>query len=139
MNRETPKPTCIDLFCGCGGFSLGMQRAGFAVLDAIDTNRIATAVFDRNFPAVSYVLHLDRTAFGLEKLAELIWPGSFANLAVDVIAGGTPCECSNSSVAGARARAGLPRGNSSETGDSIGLRHVNQTNEDPHNELPLPG
>ena len=21
--------TCLDLFCGCGGFTLGMERAGF--------------------------------------------------------------------------------------------------------------
>ncbi|MHB8655542.1 MAG: DNA cytosine methyltransferase [Terriglobia bacterium] len=21
--------TCVDLFCGCGGFALGMERAGF--------------------------------------------------------------------------------------------------------------
>jgi len=30
--------TCLDLFCGCGGFSLGMQHAGFSVLAAIDAN-----------------------------------------------------------------------------------------------------
>jgi site-specific DNA-cytosine methylase len=34
MNR----PTCLDLFCGCGGFTLGMQRAGFDVLAAVDFN-----------------------------------------------------------------------------------------------------
>jgi site-specific DNA-cytosine methylase len=27
--------TCIDFFCGCGGFTLGIDRAGFAVLGAI--------------------------------------------------------------------------------------------------------
>ena len=33
--------TCLDLFCGCGGFSLGMQRAGFRVLAAIDLSEEA--------------------------------------------------------------------------------------------------
>ena len=27
--------TFIDLFCGCGGFSLGMERAGFECLAAL--------------------------------------------------------------------------------------------------------
>ena len=36
MKPAASKPTCIDLFCGCGGFSLGLQRAGFSVLAAID-------------------------------------------------------------------------------------------------------
>jgi DNA (cytosine-5)-methyltransferase 1 len=31
-------PTFIDLFCGCGGFSLGMVRAGLRCLAAIDFN-----------------------------------------------------------------------------------------------------
>ena len=32
--REAPdKLTFIDLFCGCGGFSLGLQRAGFDCVD----------------------------------------------------------------------------------------------------------
>ena len=30
--------TFIDLFCGCGGFSLGLKRAGFEGLAAIDFN-----------------------------------------------------------------------------------------------------
>jgi DNA (cytosine-5)-methyltransferase 1 len=91
MAREG-RLTCIDLFCGCGGFSLGMQRAGFSVLAAIDFNAEAIATFERNFPDVPFVLHKDMTAFGPEKLAELIWPGSSAGLAVDVIVGGPPCQ-----------------------------------------------
>jgi len=97
--RELPAPygmapegrlTCIDLFCGCGGFSLGMRRAGFSVLAAIDFNAEAITTFDRNFPDVPFVLHQDLTAFGPEKLAELIWAGSPTGLAVDVIVGGPP-------------------------------------------------
>jgi DNA (cytosine-5)-methyltransferase 1 len=30
--------TFLDLFCGCGGFSLGLKRAGLKDLAAIDFN-----------------------------------------------------------------------------------------------------
>ena len=87
-----PRLTCLDLFCGCGGFSLGMQRAGFSVLAAVDSSAEAIATFDRNFPDVPFVLQKDLTSFGPEKLAELIWPKSSAAIAVDVIVGGPPCQ-----------------------------------------------
>ncbi|MGD0260293.1 MAG: DNA cytosine methyltransferase [Verrucomicrobiota bacterium] len=87
-----PPLTCLDLFCGCGGFSLGMQRAGFSVLAAIDSNPEAVATFDQNFPDVPFVLEKDLTSFGPEELAELISPNSSAAIAVDVIVGGPPCQ-----------------------------------------------
>lgn len=65
-----------------------MRRAGFSVLVAIDFNAEAIATFDRNFPDVPFVLHQDLKAFGPEKLADLIWPGSPARLTVDASAGG---------------------------------------------------
>ena len=37
--------TCLDLFCGCGGFTLGMQRAGYHVLAALDFNPQDLATF----------------------------------------------------------------------------------------------
>ena len=79
--------TCLDLFCGCGGFSLGMQRAGFSVLAAVDDNPIATAAFDQNFPAVPFVLTEDLTTFSPDALAGLLGRDS-----VDVIVGGPPCQ-----------------------------------------------
>ena len=67
-----------------------MQRAGFSVLAAIDSNAEAIATFDQNFPDVPFVLQKDLTSFGPEELAELLWPNSSATTAVDVIVGGPP-------------------------------------------------
>lgn len=80
-------PTFIDLFCGCGGFSLGMQRAGFECLAAVDFNPEAVAVFAKNFPHVSHVLHKDLTQYPPAELA-----GALGRKSVDVIVGGPPCQ-----------------------------------------------
>ena len=32
-------PSCIDLFCGCGGFSLGFQKAGWRILLGLDNSK----------------------------------------------------------------------------------------------------
>lgn len=79
--------TFIDLFCGCGGFSLGMQRAGFRCLAALDFNPEAVAVFRNNFPDVAHVLEKDLTKFSPANLQEII-----AGEGVDVIVGGPPCQ-----------------------------------------------
>jgi len=82
--------TCVRLFCGCGGFALGMERAGFSVLAAIDSNREATQVFRKNLPDVAHILQKDLSRdCGIR-------PGELAKLIgadkVDVIVGGPPCQ-----------------------------------------------
>ena len=64
--------TCIDLFCGCGGFTLGMERAGFSTLAAADSNQEAITVFRKNFPSVPHILHEDLTLFSPTEMAHLI-------------------------------------------------------------------
>lgn len=81
------KRTFIDLFCGCGGFSLGMERAGFHCLAAIDFNTEAVETFRANFPGVPHVLERDLTKFPPSELAKLVGTDR-----VDVIAGGPPCQ-----------------------------------------------
>lgn len=79
--------TCIDLFSGCGGFSLGMERAGFNVLAAIDLDPQAIQTYRKNFPKVPHVLEKDLTSFDPADLAVLI-----DSRKVDVITGGPPCQ-----------------------------------------------
>jgi DNA (cytosine-5)-methyltransferase 1 len=83
-----PEPlTSIDLFCGCGGFTLGLRQAGLKTLAAIDFARDAIAVFRANFPDIPHVLERDLTAFPPQELAELIGRDR-----VDLIVGGPPCQ-----------------------------------------------
>lgn len=42
--------TLVDLFCGCGGFSLGAHNAGFDVAAAFDNDATLTSSFAQNFP-----------------------------------------------------------------------------------------
>ena len=89
------KLTCLDLFCGCGGFTLGMQRAGFDVLAAVDFNAAAVVTLNANLSdqehpgliPVKHALERDLTKFRPKELAELLRADS-----VDVIVGGPPCQ-----------------------------------------------
>jgi DNA (cytosine-5)-methyltransferase 1 len=79
--------TFIDLFCGCGGFTLGMHRAGFRCLAAIDSDPEAMKVFHANFPTVTHALEKQLENFPPKELAALL-----GKQVIDVIVGGPPCQ-----------------------------------------------
>ena len=82
-------PTFLDLFCGCGGFSLGMERAGFRCLAAIDFNAEAITTLRANFPELGdeRARQEDLTKFRPADLVKIIGAEK-----VDVIVGGPPCQ-----------------------------------------------
>jgi DNA (cytosine-5)-methyltransferase 1 len=84
----------IDLFCGCGGFSLGFERAGFHVLLGIDVWKDALVTFSHNHKC-SKTLHADLSIISPKDTEPLLGERS-----VDVIIGGPPCQ--GFSVAGKR-------------------------------------
>lgn len=45
-----PKINVIDFFCGCGGTSAGLQKAGMNILAGIDFDKNAIATYAKNFP-----------------------------------------------------------------------------------------
>ncbi len=79
--------TFLDLFCGCGGFSLGLERAGFRCLAALDFNPEAITTFKANFSKDTLALRKDLTKFSPAKLAAILGVNS-----ADVIVGGPPCQ-----------------------------------------------
>ncbi|MGB4063333.1 MAG: DNA cytosine methyltransferase [Azonexus sp.] len=79
--------TCLDLFSGCGGFSLGLEWAGVKCIAAVDFNAHAIETFKANHPGVPHALVQDLTKFRPQDLDELIAPHR-----VDIIVGGPPCQ-----------------------------------------------
>lgn len=88
------KMTVLDLFCGCGGLSLGFEMAGFQVKLAIDNWEDALVTFRYN--------HHDSQTFNgdLLDLSPADMKKRFNLPHIDVIIGGPPCQ--GFSVAGKR-------------------------------------
>ncbi len=76
----------IDLFCGCGGFSLGFERAGFNVILGIDVWEDALSTFRFNHKR-SVGLRADLSVLSPEETKHLLGGQS-----VDIIIGGPPCQ-----------------------------------------------
>jgi DNA (cytosine-5)-methyltransferase 1 len=87
----------VDLFAGCGGMTLGFDRAGFKCISAIEINECARKSHVRNFlrisPKEGYAVYPDITKVSPEEAVSHIMP-LFSSLAdpVDVIIGGPPCQ-----------------------------------------------
>lgn len=73
----------VDLFCGCGGLSLGFEKAGMNIVAAFDNWKEALTVYNNNFthPAISVDLR------DVEDSVKAITP-----FCPDMIIGGPPCQ-----------------------------------------------
>lgn len=80
----------IDLFCGCGGMSLGFQNAGVEVLAAFDNWEPAISIYKDNFDHPIFNLDLNATD-AIEQIKAFN---------PDMIIGGPPCQ--DFSIAGNR-------------------------------------
>lgn len=46
------KPTAVDLFCGCGGLTVGLKDAGFKVVGAVDNDALSVQTYKANHRGV---------------------------------------------------------------------------------------
>ncbi len=80
MKKKTYK--VVDLFCGCGGLSLGFQNAGYEILAAFDNWDEAIKIYAENFKHNVFRKDLGDT----ENIEDII------RLCPDMIIGGPPCQ-----------------------------------------------
>ena len=89
MNNAAPRqPIALDLFCGCGGISAGLEGAGFKVIGGIDSEPKYSRTFMLNFPQAVCVTE-DLSLLTPDNLMSQmdIEPGE-----LDLLVGGPPCQ-----------------------------------------------
>lgn len=78
------KPTCVDLFCGAGGLSLGFKLAGFNIIGGVEWDKAAMETHKKNFSS-NFEFCGD-----IKDISDSEILDNFSN--VDVIIGGPPCQ-----------------------------------------------
>ena len=74
----------VDLFCGCGGMSLGFEKAGFDIVAAFDKWDEAVSVYNLNFAHPAHLMDLADIKHCTEFISTTYNP--------DMIIGGPPCQ-----------------------------------------------
>ena len=80
------KYTVLDLFSGCGGLSLGFEKAGFEILFGIDNWDVALETFELNH-SNSKSACLDLSTVNPKNVKD-----KYIKKPIDVIVGGPPCQ-----------------------------------------------
>ena len=86
LARDSGRPRAIDLFCGPGGLSLGLEKAGFDVLVGADSEEWAVRSHEANVPGLGWCGDLSNTSDFLDELT------AWGIGTVDLVAGGVPCQ-----------------------------------------------
>ena len=83
--KHSSPPAAVDLFCGAGGLSYGMQRAGIAICGGIDIDPACKHPFEKNVKACFY--EHDVSKLTSEFVAPLFPEGR-----TRILAGCAPCQ-----------------------------------------------
>lgn len=82
------KYSAIDLFCGCGGLTQGLKKAGFHVIGAVDIDPLAIETYKANHPEVATW----KADIGKLKVAVIKNKLGLNKGCLDLLAGCPPCQ-----------------------------------------------
>ena len=86
--RIDGNPTAVDLFCGCGGLTVGLKRAGFSVLGAVDLYPPSVKTYKANHRDVT-IWEKDIRELDPQELLDML---GLKNGGLDLLAGCPPCQ-----------------------------------------------
>jgi len=76
----------IDLFCGAGGLSRGLEMSGFHCVLGVDNDKAAVATFERNHP------HADAYLGDISDFSNYKFKKIAGKQKIHLICGGPPCQ-----------------------------------------------
>lgn len=82
------RPTAVDLFCGCGGLTVGLKKAGFRVLGAVDVDPLSVKTYKANHRDVE----VWKTDIRDLKPSDLLQKIGLNEGELDLLAGCPPCQ-----------------------------------------------
>lgn len=80
------KPLVVELFCGCGGTSLGFEMAGYEIVLGCDIHQFAIKTFKHNHPNAWTILG------DIKKVNPLEVKQILGDRQIDVLIAGVPCQ-----------------------------------------------
>lgn len=86
ITRKKNRPRAVDLFSGCGGLTLGLKRAGFNVIGAVELDELAQETYQLNHPRTR-LFKQDIRSVDLSDLVELLGGNQ-----LELLAGCPPCQ-----------------------------------------------
>ena len=88
LSKQANEPKVVDLFCGAGGMSWGLEEAGFSILAGLDFDKYALRTFTRNHPnAQTFTVDL-----GTLEASDWLRCMSLQAGDIECVIGGPPCQ-----------------------------------------------
>ena len=84
--KSRPRPWAVDLFCGAGGLSFGLQEEGFSVVAAADSDATSLETHAANIAGLTWRGDLSNPDEFISQLED------WGIESIDLLAGGPPCQ-----------------------------------------------
>ena len=83
-----PNPSYVDLFAGAGGLSVGLERAGFELVHAVEVDEDARQTFANNRDGLA----VEALSGDIREVSPAEIPDVVGHDTVDLVVGGPPCQ-----------------------------------------------
>jgi DNA (cytosine-5)-methyltransferase 1 len=90
--RSPHQLLAVDLFSGCGGLTLGLKKAGFKIIGAVDNDPLAVETYRANYPDVQ-IWQTDIRELSAREVMQSL---SLRFGELDLLAGCPPCQAFSS-------------------------------------------